>query len=72
MELAAFEKSCGDIVRSGKENVIPDAVAKPQEAARKKKSSVPPTKSAGCPEQKEKKPVSEHCNDEKLLMVLYH
>ena len=74
MELAAFEKYFDDIavLRSGKGNVVPDPAAKPKEAVLKVKSSAPPANSAGDTEQKKKKPVSEHCNDEKLLMVLYH
>ena len=56
MELAAFEKCCDDIVLlSDKDNVNPDAVAEPKDAARKEKSSVPPTKSAGAPEQKKRR-----------------
>ena len=69
-----FEKCTDDIAahRSGKENVVPDAAAKPQKTAQAVKSSAPPTtNSAGDPKHKEKRPVSEPCDDDvKLLMVL--
>ena len=74
MELAAFEKCCVDIAvnRSGKKNVAPDEAVKQQETAEKVKSSACLRNLAGAPEDRDKKPVSEPCNDDmKLLMVLH-